>query len=110
MRSDKATPSGRPFSRPARQEGCGMAHVIVEPCIGSKDTACVKVCPVDCIHPTADEADFAAAPMLYIDPDTCCDCGLCVNECPVSAILPLDDLPEPQRKFAPINAAYYRKT
>jgi ferredoxin--NADP+ reductase len=48
--------------------------------------------------------------MTYIDPDTCCDCGLCVNECPVSAKLPLDDLPEPQRKFAPINAAYYRKT
>jgi hypothetical protein len=25
-----------------------MAHVIAEPCIGVKDTACVDVCPVDC--------------------------------------------------------------
>ena len=24
-----------------------MAHVITEPCIGTKDTACVEVCPVD---------------------------------------------------------------
>ena len=26
-----------------------MAYVIAEPCIGTKDTACVDVCPVDCI-------------------------------------------------------------
>ena len=24
-----------------------MAYVIAEPCIGTKDTACVDVCPVD---------------------------------------------------------------
>ena len=24
-----------------------MAHVITEPCIGTKDTACVEVCPVE---------------------------------------------------------------
>ncbi len=28
-----------------------MAYVIAEPCIGTKDSACVDVCPVDCIHP-----------------------------------------------------------
>ena len=27
-----------------------MAYIICEPCIGTKDTACVDVCPVDCIH------------------------------------------------------------
>jgi len=35
-----------------------MAYVIAEPCIGTKDTACVDVCPVDCIHPRKDEANF----------------------------------------------------
>ena len=25
--------------------------VIAEPCVGTKDTACVAACPVDCIHP-----------------------------------------------------------
>ena len=33
-----------------------MAYVIAEPCIGTKDRACVDACPVDCIHPKADEA------------------------------------------------------
>ena len=28
-----------------------MEYIIAEPCIGTKDTACVDVCPVDCIHP-----------------------------------------------------------
>ena len=35
-----------------------MAYIICEPCIGTKDTACVDVCPVDCIHPRKDEADI----------------------------------------------------
>ena len=28
-----------------------MAYIIAGPCIGTKDTECVDVCPVDCIHP-----------------------------------------------------------
>ena len=36
-----------------------MTYIIAEPCIGTKDTACVDVCPVDCIHPRKDEATFA---------------------------------------------------
>ena len=38
-----------------------MAYIITEPCIGTKDSACVDVCPVDCIHPRKDEPEFAAA-------------------------------------------------
>ena len=45
-----------------------MAYVIAAPRVGVKDTACVDVCPVDCIHPRRDEARFAEAPQLYIDP------------------------------------------
>ena len=26
-----------------------MPHIIAEPCVNTKDTACVEVCPVDCI-------------------------------------------------------------
>ena len=65
-----------------------MTHIIAEPCIGTKDTACVEVCPVDCIHPTNDSAKFTESEMLYIDPDTCIDRGLYVDECPVQAIFP----------------------
>ena len=48
-----------------------MTFVITETCIDVKDTACVDVCPVDCIHPTKEEAQFEEVTMLYIDPDEC---------------------------------------
>ena len=86
-----------------------MAHIIAQPCIDTKDTACVAVCPVDCIHPTKDEADFGKEPLLYIDPDTCIDCGLCVDECPVKAIFPQDDLPEEWTSFIERNKEYYSR-
>lgn len=86
-----------------------MAHVIAQPCIGTKDTACVAVCPVDCIHPTKDEAEFATADQLFIDPETCIDCGLCVDECPVQAIFPQEDLPAEWAAFIEKNAEHYRR-
>ncbi|GIL15105.1 MAG: ferredoxin [Chloroflexota bacterium] len=85
-----------------------MAYVIAEPCIGVKDTACVNVCPVDCIHPRQDESDFANSPQLYIDPDTCIDCGACVPECPVSAIFPLEDVPDQWHQYIEMNADAYK--
>ena len=48
-----------------------MTYVIAEPCINTKDTACVEVCPVDCIHPKKDEAAVEKENKLYIDPETC---------------------------------------
>lgn len=85
-----------------------MAFVIAQPCIGVKDTACVVVCPVDCIHPKSDEAGFAEAEQLYIDPDPCIDCGLCASECPVNAVFQDDDLPAEWQEFIEKNAAHYR--
>ena len=84
-----------------------MAFVITKPCIGVKDTACVAICPCDCIHPTEDEAAFAEAEMLYIDPATCIHCGLCVDECPVGAIFADDDVPAEWSEFIQKNAAHY---
>ncbi len=65
-----------------------MTYVIAEPCIGTKDTACVDACPVDCIHPKKDEPAYAEEEMLYIDPA-------------------LDDLPEKWKSFTERNAKYY---
>ena len=86
-----------------------MALVITQPCIGTKDTACVAVCPVDCIHPTKQEPDIEVAEMLYIDPDTCIDCGLCIDECPVRAIFPEQDVPREWLHFIEKNRAYYAR-
>ncbi len=84
-----------------------MAYVIAEPCIGTKDAACVDACPVDCIHPKKDEAQFEGTEMLFIDPVECIDCGACVPVCPVSAIFALDDLPEKWKEFADKNSKHY---
>ena len=86
-----------------------MPFIITEPCVGTKDTACVEVCPVDCIHPTKEEAGFEGADMLYIDPDECIDCGACEPACPVEAIFEQDALPEDQTKYIQINADYYKE-
>jgi len=62
-----------------------MAYVIAEPCIGTKDTACVDACPVDCIHPKKNTSyddgrpTFEAVPQLYIDPVKCIDCGVLLH-------------------------------
>jgi ferredoxin len=86
-----------------------MTYVIAEPCIGTKDTACVDVCPVDCIHPKTDEDEFEGAEMLYIDPDECIDCNACVPACPVEAIFAEEDVPEQWSDYLEINAEWYRK-
>ena len=86
-----------------------MAYIITEPCIGTKDSACVDVCPVDCIHPRKDEAEFATTEMLYIDPEICIDCGACEPACPVQAIFPQDLVPDKWTKYIALNAEWYKK-
>jgi NAD-dependent dihydropyrimidine dehydrogenase PreA subunit len=71
-----------------------MTHIITEPCVGVKDTACVDVCPVDCIY--GKNADW---PMLYIHPEECIDCGLCIDACPVEAIYTLETVPAKWKDF-----------
>ena len=84
-----------------------MPFVITDPCIGTKDTACVDVCPVDCIHPRKDEPEFAQSTMLYIHPDECIDCGACVPACPVAAIYDSpDSAPASQKTLIEANAVY----
>lgn len=85
-----------------------MAYTIAEPCIDVKDTTCVDVCPVDCIHPRKDEPEFANVKQLYIDPIECIDCGACEPVCPVEAIFENEALPDKWKHFAQINAGYYQ--
>ena len=72
-----------------------MSHIVAEPCIKCKYTDCVAVCPVDCFHEGAN--------MLVIDPDECIDCGACVDECPVHAIYPEEDLPDKWQNWIELN-------
>ncbi len=89
-----------------------MAHVITALCSEAKDQSCVEVCPVDCIHPASslDGDDvYASTTQLYVDPETCIDCGACVPVCPVSAIFMEEDLSPEDRPFIQLNAEYYEK-
>lgn len=106
----KTEPIALYSQRPWDNKGGGrVAYVINEPCIGTKDTSCVDVCPVDCIHPTSDEPDFADAKQLFIDPEECIDCDACIEACPVDAITPLEQVPPEWESYIELNAEYYRR-
>ena len=77
-----------------------MAHVVAEPCFDCKYTDCVVVCPVDCF--------YEGPQMLYIHPEECIDCGACLPECPVDAILAPDESPNPV--WVADNAAFFTET
>ncbi len=78
-----------------------MAYVICEPCVDVMDTACVDVCPVDCIHTTDGEKQ------LYINPDECIDCAACEPACPVDAIFMESDVPAEWHSFVEINSQFF---
>ena len=65
-----------------------MTHITTRLCL--RDTACVEVCPVECMVLGFPEEEW---PWLYIDPDTCIDCGACIPECPYEAIFPEEEVP-----------------
>ena len=82
-----------------------MAYVIIDTC--TKDEHCIETCPVNCIHPTKDEADFTTAPQLYVNPADCIDCGACIPVCPTGSIFVLEDLPAEHQGAVASNAAYF---
>src|SRR5712675_235190 len=72
-----------------------MAFVVTESCIKCKYMDCVAVCPVDCFH---EGPNF-----LVIDPAVCIDCGVCIPECPVEAIVEEKDLRPDQTEYPALN-------
>ena len=78
-----------------------MAFIVAEPCIKCKYTDCVAVCPVACFREGMN--------MVVIDPDECIDCGVCVDECPVQAIFPEEELPDKWHDFIEINAKFSKE-
>ena len=97
-----------------------MTYIIAEPCVGTCDTACLDVCPVDCIHGPLDREGAGletkssgfnpADKMLYINPEECIDCGACEPECPVEAIFEEDAVPEEWTKYIPMNYEFFGQT
>ena len=97
-----------------------MTYIIAEPCVGVKDSACVDVCPVDCIYTSEDDQEtpdtvprldppegFKVPEMLYIHPEECIDCAACEPVCPVVAIFAEDDTPEEWDSYIDLNYQYF---
>ena len=76
-----------------------MTYVVTEACIKCKYTDCVEVCPVSCF--------YEGENMLVINPEQCIDCGVCVPECPINAIIP-DTSPD-AAKWVELNNTYASK-
>ncbi len=96
-----------------------MAHVITQKCVGTCDSACVDVCPCDCILgpvtldqlrgvPASERGTQFPGIQMYIDPDDCIDCGACLAECPVAAIYLDDDVPKEHHEAIELNAKFFR--
>jgi ferredoxin len=95
--------------------------IITEACIGTKDRACVDVCPVQCIYEydpatnqltsedesgsgvvanahqaNAESASIFGDTMLYVNVDECTSCTACYEPdvCPVGAIYSEDQVPD----------------
>ncbi|MEO7494801.1 MAG: ferredoxin family protein [Massilia sp.] len=68
-----------------------MAYVVTESCIKCVYTDCVSDC-------------FKVGPnFMVIDPDECIDCGVCMSECPVDALVLDDELAPEQRIYLALN-------
>jgi ferredoxin len=79
-----------------------MTHIVTENCIKCKHTDCVAVCPVDCF--------YEGPNFLVINPDECIDCGVCIPECPIDAIVTDNEKNVPDLQYwADINAELSRK-
>jgi len=95
--------------------------IITEACIGTKDRACVDVCPVQCIYefdsvnnvlfseveagngvienshaPNPDAVAIFADSLLYVNTDECTSCTACYQPdvCPVGAIYSEERVPD----------------
>ena len=64
-----------------------MPHSIISNiCEGVAD--CAKACPVGCIKPGKGR-NIKGTDFFWIDFDTCIDCGICLQVCPVKgAVIP----------------------
>jgi ferredoxin len=94
--------------------------IITEACIGTKDRACVDVCPVQCIYefdpvnnvlfseveagggventhtPNPDAVAIFGSDLLYVNVDECTSCTACYQPdvCPVGAIYSEERVPD----------------
>ena len=87
-----------------------MAYIVTRLCIDCVDTACVAVCPVDCIYEYTGSDRKKWPNQLYIHPEECIDCGACEPECPWQAIYEEVAVPDVCKDDIKLNYAMMENT
>ena len=80
-----------------------MAYIITRLCRDCVDTACVAVCPVDCIYRYTGDDRASFPNQLYIHPDECISCGACEPECLWQAIYEEGEVPDVPKDDVKLN-------
>ncbi len=80
-----------------------MTYIVTSKC--TRDLNCAAVCPVECIVAGEPEAEW---PHVYVDPETCIDCGACVAECQYDAIMAEADVPAELQQDIQPNYDFYK--
>ena len=77
---------------PTTREQNAMAHTIVtDVCEGIAD--CVDACPVACIDQGKGK-NKKGTDFYWINFDTCIDCGICLQVCPVEGAILAEERPD----------------
>ena len=80
---------------PTTREQNAMAHTIVtDVCEGIAD--CVDACPVACIDQGRGK-NKKGTDFYWINFDTCIDCGICLQVCPVEGAIVAEERPDLQK-------------
>jgi ferredoxin len=88
-----------------------VAVVITRLCQDCVDGACVDVCPTDAIVEHRPQDRPSELPnQLFVNPNACISCNLCVPECPWEAIYDEDDVPQPFSSDIALNNRAYEKS
>jgi NAD-dependent dihydropyrimidine dehydrogenase PreA subunit len=82
-----------------------MSFVVTDNCV--KDFLCVDECATSSIAPAVGDAAAATVSQVYVNPETCIDCGACAAVCEHEAIRPEYDLPAEKADFAEANRVYF---
>ncbi|HUO59541.1 MAG TPA: 4Fe-4S dicluster domain-containing protein [candidate division Zixibacteria bacterium] len=83
--------------------------VITDRCKKDPTHKCITVCQRKAIGPKKDDPAYATVPQMYINPKKCLSCGDCIAVCESKAIFAIEELPEEFKKFAAINAEFFKK-
>jgi ferredoxin len=88
-----------------------MTVVITRLCQDCVDGACVDVCPTEAIveHRPADRVSELPN-QLFVDPDLCISCNICIPECPWEAIYEEDDVPKAFAADIALNRRAFEKS